>query len=115
MGAQGHRINKFTNRHGQVSKSHNDDITTLKQRVCVCVSDLLGIALLGLDLVVLLRRHPGDARRARPWQRLHLLDGFYGDALGEHLEERRHIHDDTLLVRVRHRHICRSREVKLHG
>lgn len=72
------------------------------------VSNLLGEALLSLDLVVLLRRHPGDAGRRgrRPWQRLHLLDGFHGDALGKHPEEGRHVHDDALLVRVRHRHIC---------
>lgn len=73
--------------------------------VCVCVSNLLGEALLGLDLVVLLCRHPGDAGRGGPRQRLHLLDGLHGNALGKHLEERRHVHDDALLVGVRHGHI----------
>lgn len=68
------------------------------------VPHLLGEALLGLNLIVLLCRHPADGW-GRPWQRLHLLDGFHGDALGKHPEEWRHIHDDTLLVRVRHRQI----------
>lgn len=74
----------------------------------MCVFNLLGEALLGLDLVVLFGRHPGDAGGGGPWQRLHLLDGFHGDALWKHLEERRHVHDDTLLVRVRHCHIWRA-------
>lgn len=82
-----------------------NNITRQPQKQRVWVSDLLGEALLGLDLVVLLRRHSGDVGRRCPWQCLHLLDGFHGNALGKHLEERRHVHDDTLLVRVRHRHI----------
>lgn len=71
--------------------------------------NLLGEALLSLDLVVLLRGHPHDGGGGGPWQRLHLLDGFHGDALGQHLEERRHVHDDALLVGVRHGHICQER------
>lgn len=83
--------------------------SALKQYVCgVYVSNLLGEALLGLDLVVLLCRHPGDAAASRPWQCLHLFDGFHGNTLGKHLEEWRHVHDDTLLVRVRHCHIWRT-------
>lgn len=66
------------------------------------VPNLLGEALLGLNLVTLLRGHLADAGWGRPRQRLHLLDGFHGDALGEHAEERRHVHDDALLVGVRH-------------
>lgn len=62
-------------------------ITMSRGSYTSCVSDLLGEALLGLDLVVLLCRHPGDAGRGRPRQRLHLLDGFHGNALGKHLEE----------------------------
>lgn len=69
------------------------------------VSNLLREALLGLDLVVLLCGHPRDSGRGRPGQGLHLLDGFHRNALGQHLEERRHVHDDALLVRVRHSHI----------
>lgn len=67
--------------------------------------NLLGEALLGLNLVMLLCRHPADAGWGCSRQRLHLLDGFHGDTLGKHAEEWRHIHDDTLLVRVRHRQI----------
>lgn len=51
------------------------------------VPHLLGEALLGLNLVVLLCRHPADVGWGRPWQRLHLLDGFHGDALGKHPKE----------------------------
>ena len=83
----------------------NKNITRQLPKQLVCVSDLLGEALLGLNLIVLLRRHSGDVGRRCPWQCLHLLDGFQGNALGKHLEERRHVHDDTLLVRVRHCHI----------
>lgn len=69
------------------------------------VPNLLGEALLGLNLVMLLCRHPADAGWGCPRQRLHLLDGFHGDTLGKHAEEWRHIHDDTLLVGVRHHQI----------
>lgn len=95
--------------HGSLSNGNTETMCACvcgSTCVCVCVSNLLGEALLGLDLVVLLGRHPGDAGRARPRQRLHLLDGLHGNDLGEHLEERRHVHDDALLVRVRHGHIC---------
>lgn len=51
------------------------------------VPNLLREALLGLNLIMLLCRHSADISRGCPGQRLHLLDGFHGDALGKHPEE----------------------------
>lgn len=68
-------------------------------------SYLLGEALLGLDLVMLLHLHSASAG-GRWRQFLHLLNGLHGDALRKHSEEGGHVHDDALLVRARHRHVC---------
>ena len=38
-------------------------------------------------------------------QGLHLADGLHGDVVGQHGEQRRHVHDDGLLVGQLHRHV----------
>lgn len=42
------------------------------------------------------------------WQGLHLPDGVHAHVLGQHGEQRRHVHDDGLLIWQLHRHICES-------
>lgn len=41
-------------------------------------------------------------------QGLHLPDGVHAHVLGQHGEQRRHVHDDGLLIWQLHRHICES-------